>query len=138
MISKDTFTVEIFKELTVHKIQSSLDHRHDTSTNTTSDFLSWNIINIVKKSVKFNLRNIELIFPPKGIECKILKLGNFEWQTGKVRIHVMVTQSSHNRVSSSEVKVIKLEFCYDKPPQTESPLDNIQQTEDYQQLLNHE
>ncbi|MDY7007214.1 MAG: KGK domain-containing protein [Cyanobacteriota bacterium] len=141
MIGKDTFTVERFKELVVEKIQISFNecfivHRANNNYNqnihsySMFSLLSRNIIKIVDKSVEFQLQNIELIFPPEGMECKVLKLGNSEWQAGKMRIHVMVAQNS--------VRVIKLEFCYDEPPQQESPLDDIRQRENYQQLLNNE
>ena len=50
----------------------------------------------------------------------------------------MVTQNLQRGYSSSQVKLIKLEFCYDEPPQPESPLDDIRQREDYQQLLNNQ
>lgn len=142
MIGKDTFTVERFKELTVEKIKISFNERfivHKANQNfnqnihshTMFGLLSMNTIKVVEKSVEFRLRNIELIFPPEGIESKILKLGDSEWQTGKMRVHVMV-------INASDVRVIKLEFFYDKPPEAESPLDDIRQREDYQNLLNNE
>ncbi|NET29040.1 KGK domain-containing protein [Okeania sp. SIO1I7] len=141
MIGKDTFTVERFKELVVEKIQIYFNEQfivHRANNNFNQNIhsynmfglLSKNIIKIVDNSVEFKLPNIELIFPPEGMECQVLKLGNSEWQTGKMRIHVMVTGSS--------VRVIKLEFCYDEPPQQESPLDDIRQRENYQQLLNNQ
>ena len=81
MIGKDTFTVERFKELTVQKTRDSLNHNHSANSNNsnTSSFLSSNIIKILDDSVLFDLKSIELIFPPEGRECKILKLGNSEW-----------------------------------------------------------
>lgn len=136
MIGKDTFTVERFKELTVEKVQTSFNESYcimnkQNHTNISIfSILKRNLIRIVDNSVEFKLQNIELIFPPEGMDCKVLKLGNSEWQTGKMRIHVMVAGSS--------VRVIKLEFCYDEPPQPESPLDDIRQRENYQQLLNNE
>lgn len=142
MIGKDTFTVERFKELTVEKITSSFHERfivykanqnfnQNIHSHTMFGLLGMNIIKIVDKSVGFRLRNIELIFPPEGIESQILKLGDSECQTGKIRVHIMV-------IKASEVKIMKLEFCYDKPPEAESPLDDIRQREDYQKLLNNE
>ncbi|NEO58788.1 MAG: hypothetical protein F6K54_40620 [Okeania sp. SIO3B5] len=141
MIGKDTFTVELFKELTVEKIKIYFNERfilHQANKNFNQNIHSYsmfnlfsrNIIKIVDNSVEFQLQNIELIFPPEGMECKVLKLGDSEWQTGKMRIHVMVAGSS--------VRVIKLEFCYDEPLQQESPLDDIRQRENYQQLLNNQ
>ncbi|MEB3343076.1 KGK domain-containing protein [Okeania sp.] len=92
--------------------------------------LGRNIIKIVDKSVALNLRDILLIFTPEGIECKILKLGNSEWETGKAIINLTLKNASD--------VLVKLEFCYDEPPQPESPLDDIRQREDYQQLLNNQ
>ena len=143
MIGKDTFTVERFKELVVDKTSNSLNNRENSNSINTSYFLYRSEIKIID-SVLFDLKSIELIFPPEGRECKLLKLGSSEWQTGKIRIHVMLTQSANysNRQSerswTSQVKVIKLEFCYDETLQPESPLDDIRQREDYQQLLNNQ
>ncbi|MDJ0516639.1 MAG: KGK domain-containing protein [Trichodesmium sp. MO_231.B1] len=103
MIGKDTFTVERFKELAKEKLIYSFEPNY-SSDHSMFDCLSNSTIDI---SVEFNLKNIELIFPPEGMECKILKLGNSEWQTGKIRICVLV-------IGASEIKVIKLEFCYDE------------------------
>ncbi len=50
----------------------------------------------------------------------------------------MLRQSLNSTSWSSQVEVIKLEFCYDEIPQPESPLDDIRQREDYQQLLNNQ
>jgi hypothetical protein len=58
--------------------------------------------------VYINEKDYEKIFQ-EGIECEILKVGNNDWQQGKVRIKVA------------------LEFCPDEPEMTEleSPLDDI-------------
>ena len=139
MIGKDTFTIQRFKELVVEKTRYSLIHKNGTIPNISS--LLWgNTINIIENSVLFDLKSIELIFPPEGRECKILKLGSSEWQTGKIRIHVhvIVTRYSYKSDPSPEVKLIKLEFCYNEPLQQESLLDDIRQREDYQQLLNNQ
>jgi len=147
MIGKDTFTVEMFKDLVVEKVKASLNekpimHRADRRTFNQNIYgysmfqalNQMNNINIVdNSSVALNLKNIQLISSPEGIECKIIKLGNYEWQIGKVRIHVMFSNASN-----LDVEVIKLEFCYDKPPQSESPLDDIRQRKDYEQLLNNQ
>ncbi|NES07897.1 MAG: hypothetical protein F6K22_36985 [Okeania sp. SIO2F4] len=92
-----------------------------------------NVKIVDNSSVKLDLKNIELISPTEGIECNILKLGNSEWQTGKLRINVMFRNDLDLNVG-----VVKLEFCYGEPPQQESPLDDIRQREDYQQLLNNQ
>ncbi len=60
----------------------------------------------------------------------ILKLGFKTWKPGKLKIQVMLKNAS--------IQTMELEFCYDEPPKPESPLDNIRQTEDYQQLLNNQ
>ena len=145
MIGKDTFTVERFKELVVEKVRKSFNelpilHKADRRTFNQNIYgysmfqrlNQMNNINILdNSSVRLNLKNIQLISPPEGIECKIIKLGNYEWQIGKVRIHIMFR-------NASDVGVVKLEFCYDEPPQPESLLDDIRQREDYQQLLNNQ
>ncbi|NES70662.1 MAG: hypothetical protein F6K24_38355 [Okeania sp. SIO2D1] len=147
MIGKDTFTVERFKELVVEKVKTSFNklpiiHKADRNFNQDIHGFSlfaalsnMNNIKIVDNSlVELNLKNVQLISPPEGIVCKILKLGNSEWKTGKVRIHIMF----RDVLGLSDVGVVKLEFCYDEPPQQESPLDDIRQRENYQQLLNNE
>ncbi|MGB3512038.1 MAG: KGK domain-containing protein [Microcoleaceae cyanobacterium] len=93
MIGKDTFTVERFKELTVEKITSFFNSSRYRE-GSIFDIFRKHIIKIFDNSLVFNLRNIELIFPPEGIESKILKLGDSEWQTGKMRVHVMVINAS--------------------------------------------
>ena len=123
MIGKDTFTVERFKELVVEKVRksfsrSSITVRKGKNTMQPIPDVSlfdalWNMnyfgVRIVdNSSVALSLKNIELISPPEGIECKILKLGNSEWQTGKLRIKLMFINDS-----DLDIGVVKLELCYD-------------------------
>ncbi len=87
MIGKDTFTVERFKELVVGKTINYLNYRANSNSSNTSYHLYQSKM-IIIDSVVFDLKKIELIFPPEGRECKILKLGTPEWQAGKIRIHL--------------------------------------------------
>ncbi|MEM1169749.1 MAG: KGK domain-containing protein [Cyanobacteria bacterium P01_H01_bin.35] len=102
MIGKDTFTIERFKELVVEKIRTSFHERpivHRANRSFNQDIEGPSVFDVLGRmnnvkivdnsSVKLDLKNIELISPTEGIECKILKLGNSEWQTGKLIINVM-------------------------------------------------
>ncbi len=41
-------------------------------------------------------------------------------------------------LQKASIQTMEFEFCYDEPPQPESPLDDIREREDYQQLLNNQ
>ena len=134
MIGKDTFTVERFKELAQTRLRDRFWKRYvDKDTNSSKQIASWLFeqrLEIIENEVGINFGNIKLIFPIEGINCKILKLGSKTWKPGKLRIKVMLQKAS--------IQTMEFEFCYDEPPQPESPLDDIREREDYQQLLNNQ
>lgn len=51
-----------------------------------------------------------------GVDCELLRIGSDGWQKGKMRVRVI------------------LEFCPDEPSTHESPLDDIRQRDNYQNL----
>jgi hypothetical protein len=103
MLEKDTFTVARLKELLsqnlkefIEKTGQQIDRNgrkrnlaiaHDNHVASISYLLyelCW--LPITDKSVKMDLSNILLIFPPKGIECKLLELDSRRWTEGKIRV----------------------------------------------------
>ncbi|MEM1169750.1 MAG: KGK domain-containing protein [Cyanobacteria bacterium P01_H01_bin.35] len=134
MIGKDTFTVERFKELARKRIDARFSKRYvDKDANCSKEIASWlfeQSLEIIENETRITFGNIKLIFPIEGIDCKMLKLGSKTWKPGKLRIQVMLQKAS--------IQTMEFEFCYDEPPQPKSPLDDIREREDYQQLLNNQ
>ncbi|MGD1711978.1 KGK domain-containing protein [Dapis sp. BLCC M172] len=134
MIGKDTFTVEWFKELAQTRLRDRLWQRYVyKDANCSQQIASWLFeqrLEIIENELGITFGNVKLIFPIEGINCKILKLGSKTRKPGKLRIQVMLKNAS--------IQTMEFEFCYDEPPQPESPLDDIREREDYQQLLNNQ
>jgi hypothetical protein len=129
MLEKDTFTVgrlkellsQNFKEFIEKTVQQKdrynqysnlvylIDPKYPNQVRSASIAYFFNqycYLPITDKSIKVDLSNILLIFPPNGIECKVLELDSRKRIEGKLRIHCnLIITGSH----SAEVKV-ELEF----------------------------
>jgi hypothetical protein len=105
MLEKDTFTVARLKELLSQNFKELVEK---TGIQTDRDGTQCNLIiaaglnyiasicllfykfcwlPITDKSIQLDLSNILLIFPPHGIECKLLELDSRKWIEGKLRIY---------------------------------------------------
>jgi len=68
-------------------------------------------------------------------ECKLLKVGSQGWEKGKIRVLTYIQEEE------AAVIEIALEFCPDKPDESLSildELDEIRQSEEYKKLSNQE
>lgn len=69
------------------------------------------------------------------IECKLLKVGSQGWKEGTIRISSCIQELESNKA----VIQIDLEFCPDKPDESLSildELDEIRESEEYKKLSN--
>lgn len=148
MLEKDTFTVARLKELLSHNLKEYIEKTgqqigrdgrqrniaiaHDKNVASISYLLyqlCW--LPITDKSLKLDLSNILLIFPPNGIECKLLELESRKWIEGKMRIQCNLQINAYN---SAEVK-LELEFSPDESNLTEESV-NEERLDDLRSKLN--
>lgn len=129
ILEKDTFTVARLKELLSQNFKEFIE-KTGQQKNRYQEYNNWKwfvgktnpqvevfvsicyllnnfcYLSITDKSIRLDLSNIMLIFPPNGIECKLLELDSRKWIEGKIRIHCnLIITGSH----SAEVK-LELEF----------------------------
>jgi len=118
LFEKDTFKVSRLKELFSREIATKLSLPiYNTQTKTQEGI----IISTLSR-VSFGLERIDVAeIQFNSIKtCEILHVGGKGWQKGNLKIHASKT------IVKNQLTVC-LEFCPDKPNESESPLDEIRQ-----------
>jgi len=109
LLDKDTFTVSRLKELTAENMWSRLFGQPSLASSLCQK------LKITDKSIDLDLEEIRLVFPPKGIDCQLLKLQSGKWISGKIRFQVDV---DHRYIPETGVRnkrvIIELEFAPDE------------------------
>ncbi|MBD2481278.1 KGK domain-containing protein [Planktothrix sp. FACHB-1365] len=104
MLGKDTFTVSRLKELMtenmkVRLFQQDLKYKQDYVILANS---LCNKLKITDKSIELDLNEIRLVFPPKGIDCQLLKLQSGKWISGKIKFQVDVNRDRQTVITELE------------------------------------
>ncbi|PAX51848.1 KGK domain-containing protein [Brunnivagina elsteri] len=121
---KDTYTVDIYKQLLLENIQAKL------STKISNNYYVKDIFKGISINGTFLMcGNILWNSSEDGIKCQLLKVGSKGWQSGylKMRCSVKIVPSEnlkgHDRLQSDLI----LEFYSDEIQEPESPLDDLRQ-----------
>lgn len=104
MLGKDTFTVSRLKELMAENMKSrlfqkDLDYKQDYVVLASS---LCNNLKITDKSIELKLNEMRLVFPPKGIDCQLLKLQSGKWISGKIRFQVDANRDQKTLITELE------------------------------------
>ncbi|VXD15108.1 conserved hypothetical protein [Planktothrix serta PCC 8927] len=106
MLGKDTFTVSRLKELMAENMKVRLFHRQKlySSSDVTASVsqILCQQLKITDKSIELNLNEIRLVFPPKGIDCQLLKLQSGKWISGKIRFQVDANRDQQTVITELE------------------------------------
>ena len=140
---KHTFIVGRFKELYLEQIRAKIYSKPDNRV-----FVIFSRLNgscMIDQKVPIGLNSSKWESVSEERECQLLKLGDSSWQKGKLKVKNYVDflpkeyrgynyNSRSFQYPKAEIK-IELEFCPDLTIETESPLDDIRQSESYKKLL---
>lgn len=123
MFNKNTFTVENFKEILLDILRKKMYIRgYKTDGITSFDFNLLERINSdynIEKKVFLTINQSSINTVSEDIDCKLLKLGEATWKTGKLRFKAIAT---YDNLSAPPLAIeIELEFCHYEPEPLKIP-----------------